>query len=165
MKALVLALVLVVAAPAHAEPIPTAREGASFMVPLYGSVIHAWDAPDDKPFAAGHRGIDVAAPTGTPVRASADGVVSFAGNVAGNLSVSIDHANAIRTTYSYLGSTVVKKNQHVHQGDVIGSVGHGHPESTGPTHVHLSFRKSDVYTDPLPYYVGSSYADLIALVE
>ena len=96
-------------APAGAEVRPIAREGAAHAVPLFGTIVHAWDAPDNDPFAPGHRGIDVAAPTGTTVRASADGIVSFAGVVAGNRSVSVDHPADLRTTYSFLGTSAVKK--------------------------------------------------------
>ena len=161
--ALAIGAVFACAIPARADDVPTAREGASYVVPLYGTVIAGWDAPDDNPFAAGHRGVDVAAPLGSPVRASAAGTVVFAGLVAGNLTVSIDHPDGVRSTYSYLASTAVKRNEHVEQGQLVGSVGHGHPGSN-VSHVHLSMRRSGVYFDPLPVYVGSSYADLIALV-
>ena len=148
------------AAPARAATIPALRPGAQFSVPLYGTLVKTYDAPLDNPYAAGHRADNIAAPIGTEVRASADGVVSFAGNVAGNLSVTVDHAGGIQTTYSYLGKIVAKKNQHVLRGDVVGTVGPGH-DSSLPPNVQLSARRNGVYFDVLSLYVGSSYADLI----
>ena len=66
-----------------------------------------WCEPFDAPssdYAAGHRGVDFAAAPGTPVRAANDGVVSFAGSVAGTLHVTIAHAGDLRTSYSFLSS-------------------------------------------------------------
>lgn len=143
---------------------PAAREGATHAVPLHGTVLAPWDAPEDKPFAAGHRGIDVAAPAGTPVRASASGVVVFAGNVAGNRTVSIDHPDGVRTTYSFLGTIVARANTVVTRGDVIATVGPGHAGNGAGPHVHLSARRGDLYFDPVALYLGTSSADLIALI-
>jgi len=157
---------LAVAAPARsaaAPPMPSLRPGAAFAVPLYGTLVKAYDAPLDNPYAAGHRADNIAAPIGTPVRASADGTVSFAGNVAGNLSVTVDHGGGIKTTYSYLGTIVAKRNQRLVRGDVVGTVGPGHDASL-PPNVQLSARRNDVYFDPLELYVGDGYADLIQLV-
>lgn len=131
-------------------------------MPLYGAVVRPYDAPDN-PFAAGHRGVDVWAPMGSPVRASAPGVVSFAGNVAGNLTVTIDHGDGLKTGYSFLGSVAARKGQHVDTGTVVGAVGRGHPNSGLPPHVHLSARRNDVYFDPLELYVGSRLDDLLDL--
>lgn len=161
-----LAVAVAVAMPdtSRAEVRPTAREGAEHAVPLFGSMVRAWDAPEDKPFAAGHRGIDVAAPTGTVVRTSAPGVVSFAGTVAGNRTVTVDHADGVRTSYSYLSAIVPRRGDALASGDVVGTVGTGHPDEALPPHVHLSARRGDVYVDPVEIYVGTSVADLIALV-
>lgn len=163
-KMLGCALVLIsVAAPARASsPVPAVRPGAVHAVPLYGTVVHVYDAPDN-PYAPGHRGVDVAASAGTEVRASANGVVSFAGLVAGNRSVTIDHGNGLKTTASYLATSTVVKGQSVVRGQVVGTVGAGHPLTTWGPHVHLSARLNDVYFDPLSLYVGSSHSDLLAL--
>jgi len=164
-----LALVLITVAAlqpapcAAADAPPVLRPGTMYAVPLYGTLVRPFDAPLDNPYAPGHRGDDVAAPLGTPVHASADGVVSFAGNVAGNLTVSVDHAEGVRTSYSYLGAIAAKKGQHVTRGDVIGTVGRG-DDATLPPNVHLSARRNGVYFDPLELYVGDGYADLIELV-
>lgn len=122
-----------------------------------------FDAPED-PFAAGHRGVDVAAPTGSPVRSSAPGVVSFAGSVAGNLTVTVDHGGGLLTTYSFLGSTSVARGTAVERGHVVGTVGRGHVGSSLPPHVHLSARRDGFYFDPIELYLGDAYSDLLSLV-
>src|SRR3989442_399461 len=62
---------------------------------------------------AGNRGIDYATPPGMPIRAAADGEVTFAGQVGGSLHVVLQHADGIRTSYSFLQTTSV------HRGDVV----------------------------------------------
>jgi len=161
--AVALMVFLAIVPRATADTPPPPRPGAQFSVPLYGALVKTYDAPLDNPYAPGHRADNIAAPVGTPVRASADGVVSFAGNVAGNLSVSVDHTGGIKTTYSYLGTIVAKRNQQVRRGDVLGTVGPGHDASL-PPNVQLSARRNGVYFDPLELYVGSGYADLVQLV-
>lgn len=162
LAALLVAVALVAPAATAQQP-PLARDGATHAVPLHGELVRPFDAPLDDPFAPGHRGIDVAAPTGTPVRSSALGTVAFSGTVVGNLTVTVDHGGGLRTTYSYLGSAAVKQGDAVEGGEIVGTVGRGHDESL-PPHVHLSARRDGVYFDPLELYVGRSYADLIALV-
>lgn len=149
--------------PADAELRPTPREGAAHAVPLYGDILRGWDAPDDDPYAPGHRGIDIAAPTGTAVRASADGTVSFAGSVAGNRTVTVDHGDGLLTSYSFLGTAAVKKGDPVMSGDVVGAVGTGHATNQ-QSHVHLSARRDGIYVDPVTLYLGSDLRDLLALV-
>ena len=163
----VIAAALAIAAPVQAQtptaPVPQPRPGTDFAVPLYGTLVRTYDAPLDDPYAAGHRADNVAAPLGTPVRAAAEGVVSFAGTVVGNRTVTIDHAGAIKTTYSFLGTIGARKGQHVAPGDVIGTVGRGNDASL-PPNVQLSARRDGVYIDVLELYLGSGYADLIELV-
>ena len=161
--AFVLAVLAVFPTPATADEHPQPRPGASHAVPLYGEFVRPYDAPDDDPFAPGHRGLDVVAPQGYPVHASAAGRVSFAGSVAGNRSVTIDHGDGLRTTYSFLESIAVEANDDVGQGQVVGTVGAGHPNQGLPPHVHLSARRGELYFDPLELYVGDSTADLISL--
>ena len=88
-----------------------------------------------------HKGIDIAAPTGTPIHAAADGVVVSAGwnrGGYGNL-VDIRHADGTMTRYAHNSKIVVKKGQQVQQGQrisLMGSTGF----STGP-HLHFEIRK------------------------
>ena len=73
----------------------------SWTWPIEGRVVRGF-VPPPTPYSAGHRGIDIAAAFGTPVHAPADGVVTFAGFVAGELFVTIDHGDGYRSTDSWL---------------------------------------------------------------
>jgi murein DD-endopeptidase MepM/ murein hydrolase activator NlpD len=94
---------------------------------------------------AGHWGVDFAADPGSPVRAVADGAVTFAGSVAGRLSVSVDHGRGLVTTLSYLSGVSVEKGRFVRGGDVLGESGLAH----GTASVHLSLRIAGQYVDPM----------------
>jgi murein DD-endopeptidase MepM/ murein hydrolase activator NlpD len=94
-----------------------------------------------------HLGVDYAAPIGTPVRASGDGVVTRAGRDGGyGKVVRIRHPNGYETLYGHLSRIDVKAGQRVAQADVIGAVGTT-GLSTGP---HLDYRmiKAGTYIDP-----------------
>ncbi len=129
--------------------------------PVHGEVIRPFEEPANQ-YSAGHRGIDIAAPVGTAIRAPADGEVSFAGTVAGALFISIDHAGGIRTSYSWVSAITVKKGQAVRAGEVIGSTGQGHPGSDR-THLHFSVRLDGTYIDPMLLLGGGNLDDLIHL--
>jgi murein DD-endopeptidase MepM/ murein hydrolase activator NlpD len=97
-----------------------------------------------------HEGIDIAAPSGTAIRAAAAGTVIYAGWLGGygNLVV-IDHGNGLATAYGHQSSLAAGSGQAVAQGQVIGYVGStGH--STGP-HLHFEVRVNGVPVDPLGY--------------
>lgn len=84
-------------------------------------LLRAFDPPE-KPWLAGHRGVDLPADPGDPIVAAEDGVVAFAGVVAGTPVVSIDHADGIRTTYQPVHARV-SQGDAVQEGDVIGMLG------------------------------------------
>jgi len=88
-----------------------------------------------------HHGIDFAAPTGTPIRATGDGVITFAGvqNGYGNV-IMVQHPGEYSTVYAHLSrfATETKSGARVHQGDTIGYVGQT-GWATGP-HLHYEFR-------------------------
>jgi murein DD-endopeptidase MepM/ murein hydrolase activator NlpD len=95
-----------------------------------------------------HKGIDYAAPTGTPVRTVGDGVVEFAGMQRGYGNViEIKHRADMTTVFAHLSRIDVKKGQKVEQGDKIGAVG-STGFSTGP-HLHFEFRVDGEHRDPL----------------
>jgi murein DD-endopeptidase MepM/ murein hydrolase activator NlpD len=95
-----------------------------------------------------HLGVDYAAPTGTPVRTIADGVVSFAGWQGGYGNViEVSHRDNKSTLFAHLSRIDVKKGTRVAQGDFIGAVG-STGMSTGP-HLHFEFRDNGVHQDPL----------------
>ena len=95
-----------------------------------------------------HQGIDYAAPTGTRVRAVADGVVDFAGTRGGYGKVVIlRHQGQTTTTYAHLSRIAVRSGARVAQNDTIGSVGQT-GWATGP-HLHYEFRVGGEARNPL----------------
>jgi murein DD-endopeptidase MepM/ murein hydrolase activator NlpD len=96
-----------------------------------------------------HKGLDLAAPMGTPIRAAGDGVVDFAGtsNGYGNLVV-LKHWANYSTAYGHMSrfASGMRRGQKVHQGDVIGYVG-ATGWATGP-HLHYEFRVANEARDP-----------------
>jgi murein DD-endopeptidase MepM/ murein hydrolase activator NlpD len=95
-----------------------------------------------------HLGVDYAAPTGTPVRTIADGVVAFAGVQRGyGQVIEILHRDNKSTLFAHLSRIDVRQGQKVHQGEFIGAVG-STGLSTGP-HLHFEFRDNGVHQDPL----------------
>jgi hypothetical protein len=98
-----------------------------------------------------HQGIDVAAPTGTPVFAASDGVVKLAENESGwgNLVI-LEHGDGYTTFYAHLDEIAVKAGSEVSKGEVIGRVGNT-GQSTG-SHLHYEVRKNGEHLDPANFY-------------
>ncbi|MGH2663301.1 MAG: murein hydrolase activator EnvC family protein [Actinomycetota bacterium] len=133
----------------------------SYSWPVRGPVIRPFDPPASA-YGPGHRGIDIAAPVGTAVRAAADGVVAFAGAVAGGLFVSVDHPDGVRTTYSWLSHIAVDRGQHVLRGAVLGASGRGH-QGIEPAHLHFGARVGTTYIDPMLLLERGSLVGLVHL--
>lgn len=117
-------------------------------LPYATQVLRAFDPPE-KPWLAGHRGVDLALAPGAPVRAAADGVVHFAGMVAGTPVVSIQHEeDGLRTTYQPVWA-FVEVGQVVREGQEIGTL--GYPEQgDGYPGLHWGARVGkDEYRNPL----------------
>jgi murein DD-endopeptidase MepM/ murein hydrolase activator NlpD len=97
-----------------------------------------------------HSGIDIAAPAGTPVVASAAGEVAYRGKLRGygNLLI-LKHSSMYTTVYAHLKSAKALENQWVAQGEVIGTVGDS-GESTG-SHLHFEIRVRNKARNPLFY--------------
>jgi len=140
---------------------PTPPVPGSWVWPVRGPVVQAFDPPDS-PFGAGHRGIDIAVPVGTSIVAPESGSVSFAGRVGGHLFITIDHGDELQSTYSWLSAMSVGRGDLVARGQVIGTTGIGHPGSAIP-HLHLGVRLAGSYVDPLDYLGPQSVVDLIRL--
>lgn len=106
-----------------------------------------------------HTGIDLLAPVGTEVRSTAEGVVIIASRSVkgeGNKIV-IQHENGICTLYSHLSDILVRKDQKIKQGTIIGRVG-----ITGTTfapHLHYEVLKDNIPMDPINYF----FAELLPL--
>ncbi len=97
-----------------------------------------------------HAGLDLAAPSGTPVKAAADAVVVTAGTHGGyGNAVVLDHGGALATLYGHLSRIDVRPGDVLHRGDLLGAVG-STGASTGP-HLHFEVRVSGTPVDPMPY--------------
>ncbi len=97
-----------------------------------------------------HKGVDYAAPTGTPVRAAGSGTVRSMGNQSGyGRTIELQHGNQVTTLYAHLSRFAkgLSKGAKVQQGEVIGYVGMS-GLATGP-HLHYEFRVGGVHRDPL----------------
>ena len=96
-----------------------------------------------------HSGMDIAAPTGTPIKAPADGVVTFAdpGLYLTGGTVVLDHGHGISSNFLHLSRIDAKVGDMVKQGDIIGAVG-ATGRATGP-HLHWGMNWFDVRIDPL----------------
>jgi murein DD-endopeptidase MepM/ murein hydrolase activator NlpD len=107
-------------------------------------------------YAAMHAGIDLASPTGTPIYATADGIVDraewFGGY--GNM-VDIDHGKGIATRYGHMSRIVARAGEHVKRGELIGYVG-STGRSTG-SHLHYEVRIDGHAVNPIPFLQSANY--------
>lgn len=100
-----------------------------------------------------HNGVDISAPTGTEVAATADGVVIFADRESGyGKEILLDHGAGITTRYGHLSQIYVVVGQQVTQGQVIGAVGRT-GKTTGP-HLHYEVRINQTPVNPSKYLRG-----------
>lgn len=122
-------------------PVKFTRISSGFTLARYHPILNTMRA---------HRGVDYAAPIGTPVRATADGKIRNLGDGAGygNL-VELQHGDAYSTLYAHLSRFArgIKRGSSVNQGQIIGYVGQS-GLATGP-HLHYEFRVGGVHRDPL----------------
>jgi murein DD-endopeptidase MepM/ murein hydrolase activator NlpD len=160
MRARLLALVLLGAtvvfmpAQATAEPSPSpapalAPDRGFWRPPMDGDLTVARPF-DELPhrFAPGHRGVDLRGTPWSPVLAAGDGVVVFAGMVAGRPVVSIDHADGLRTTYEPVDPSVAA-GQPVARGAPIGTLAMGHAGCPASACLHWGLRRGEIYLDPM----------------
>lgn len=106
-----------------------------------------------------HKGVDLRAALGTPIRASADGRVAAAGwNGGYGREVRIDHGEGLQTLYAHMSRMAARPGQQVHRGEIIGYVGSS-GLSTGP-HLHYEVLKNGQAVNPLTVrYVGGTGLD------
>ena len=104
-----------------------------------------------------HKGVDISAPMGTPVKAAADGIIIHAGwNGGYGRCVIVDHGNNYQTLYGHLSRLDVMEGQEIRQGETLGSVGTtGH--STGP-HLHYEVHVGSTPVNPYRFLANASTA-------
>lgn len=128
--------------------------------PVTGNLLTSAFGMRSDPFSgegAFHSGVDIGVPTGTPVRAAADGVVATVGWESGyGKLVVIDHGNGMRTYYGHLSSYGVVPGQDIRLGQRIGTSG-----ATGRAnapHLHYEVRMGGTPVNPYPYLTKSQVA-------
>lgn len=123
------------------SPLEFSRISSGFTRGRFHPILKKWRA---------HTGVDYAAPTGTRVKTTGNGVIEFAGRRGGygNLVI-VRHQSKFTTWYGHLSRFApgIQRGKRVSQGDVIGFVG-STGLATGP-HLHYEFRINNVYQDPL----------------
>jgi murein DD-endopeptidase MepM/ murein hydrolase activator NlpD len=125
---------------------PIRRGSGRFIWPVNGT----FTSPFGMRWGRLHAGIDIAAPTGTALRAADGGVVQIAGWTGGYGNYTcIGHGGGISTCYAHQNSMGVSVGQNVSQGQVIGTVGNT-GNSTGP-HLHFEVRINGQPVDPMGY--------------
>ena len=112
----------------------------------------------------GHKGVDLAGATGTPIHAAADGVVSSADWFSSyGLYVSLEHGGSLQTRYGHMSRLNVAAGQRVRKGDVIGYIG-STGRSTGP-HLHYEVRIAGAAVNPVPYLQAGAYQQAFASAD
>ena len=123
------------------SPVGFARVSSRFSNKRWHPVLAKWRA---------HKGVDYAAPRGTPVRASGDGKITLIGKKGGyGRAIFIQHGGRYTTVYGHLNGYArdVSRGKRVKQGQIIGYVGSS-GLATGP-HLHYEFRVNGVHRNPL----------------
>ncbi|WP_367305108.1 peptidoglycan DD-metalloendopeptidase family protein [Sphingomonas tagetis] len=132
------------------QPVDNVKLTSSFGVradPFHGS-------------AAMHAGVDIPGPQGTPVYATADGVIGRSGRFGGygNL-IAINHGKGIETRYGHLSKILVASNTRVRRGQLIGLMG-STGRSTG-SHLHYEVRIDGAAVNPMPFMQNANVLDQI----
>jgi murein DD-endopeptidase MepM/ murein hydrolase activator NlpD len=124
-------------------PVEFSRISSRFSKNRFHPILKKWRS---------HKGVDYAAPKGTPIRSTADGVIKHVGNNGGyGKTVIISHAGRFSTLYAHMSGyrKSVRSGSSIKQGEIIGYVG-STGLATGP-HLHYEFRVDDTHRDPLSY--------------
>ena len=127
--------------------------GSGMIWPVDGPVVSGFGPRNINGSYENHPGIDIAVPSGTPIRAAADGTVIFtepesSSGGYGNYTC-IDHGGGLSTCYAHQETFAVSAGQHVSQGQVI-----GYSDCTGycfGPHLHFEVRINGEVTDPMAY--------------
>src|SRR5688572_5308586 len=145
-----------------AAPAPIASISVPSRMPLDSATLTSDFGMRTHPVLGGrrnHKGIDLAQPTGTPVYATADGVVGKAEwfSSYGNY-IQIEHGGEMQTRYAHLSGYAVAAGEQVRKGQLIGFVG-STGRSTGP-HLHYEVRVAGEAVDPTPFMVDTQLASV-----
>ncbi|WP_431312940.1 peptidoglycan DD-metalloendopeptidase family protein [Streptomyces silvensis] len=152
--------------------------GATGAVPVVGGawpvgarpwVVRGWEPPATK-YGAGHRGVDLAAPPGSPVRAAAAGRVAFAGRVAGRGVVSVELSRTgdppLRTTYEPVRATITEGDR-VATGEPLGTLEPAARFHCPTACLHWGLLRRHTYLDPLtllpPHLLGGTPPRLLPM--
>jgi len=144
-----------VAASIKSPPSATAGSGRGFLWPVHGRVVSAFGTADN---GTHNDGINIAAPSGTPVLAAEDGEVAYAGNELrgyGNL-VLLKHAGGYLTAYAHNSKLLVHKGERVSRGQPIARL--GATGAVGEPQLHFEIRSGRNAVDPMPLLPGTKAA-------
>lgn len=144
----------------YAAPTPVVSVSIPSRMPLDEATLTSGYGMRVHPVLGGrrdHKGIDLAQATGSPVYATADGMVSRAEPFSsyGNF-IQIEHGGELQTRYAHLSGYAVAAGQQVTKGQLIGFVG-STGRSTGP-HLHYEVRVAGYAVDPRPYMINTQLA-------
>lgn len=117
---------------------PASAASVLYVAPVEGPVVDGFRPPKTT-YGAGNRGLTYKTSPNGAVRAAAPGRVTFAGQVGGALHVVVQHADGVRTSYSFLRSIRTRVGAPVRQGDLLG---------TTASSFHFGARVGDAYLDP-----------------
>jgi len=130
--------------------------GFPIVFPLLGSKLTSRFGVRKHPvlkYTRHHQGVDLAAPTNTPVRAVAGGVVIFADNYVGyGKLVTIQHDDGYTSLYGHLAKILIQPGQRILAGDIVGAVGKT-GLATGP-HLHFEWHYNNKPLDPVKVFPG-----------
>jgi len=128
------------------SPLHLAARPPVAIAPVPGAVVRPF-APPQTRYGPGHRGVDLSATPDDLVVAAMDGVVTFAGKVAGEPWLTLRHADGLETTYGGVVATV-RAGQQVAIGQAVGRLRHGR------RHLDWGVRFGEVYLDPAGLLIG-----------
>lgn len=145
------ALALTQAAPRGSDPTGVTALRARWAWPLLMPevVVNRFDGPAQR-WLPGHRGVDLAGFEGAPVRAVADGVVSFRGVINGVGVISVIHPDGVLSTYQPVVATL-SKGQQVRTGTTIGTLAAQGSHCWPLVCLHLGARRDKQYLDPMMF--------------
>lgn len=156
-RSLIFSLLLTLVPVGISEP----QLDVELMLPHPGGVAKAFSAPDHD-YGPGHRGVDLAATAGDPVRAAAPGRITFVGMVAGRPVITLDHGRGITTTYEPVQATRSRGEQ-VTAGELLGTLAAG-SHAGGGTGLHWGLRRGGKYFDPMLHLAPSASVGPVRLL-